>query len=753
MKHFLLIYLATMFTCIAMAQKPNAHLKATLPGLEAGRWVYFNSLSTNSKDSVQSKKDGFEYHTYINEGDGDIYFISIGKGYQVGNNMLTFLQKGTMKMVGKESNFNNIQYTGDAYAKDIQKLIDESKTSGLRDKRTKAYTAYEAKSAEKDTIAMASIRAEMDALQKQQAALDLAWVKAHKNSPAVAYAVFTNLRNSMSLSELESLFSTLGPKAKNNHPIKKIENSIRVEKLVGIGQPAIDFTQNDTAGKAVSLKDFRGKYVLIDFWASWCVPCRIENPHVVAAHEQFKNKGFTVLGVSFDNPGAEDKWKAAIKADHLDWTQVSDLNGWNNAAGKQYDIRSIPSNFLIDPQGIIVAKNLRGDKLEEKLEELLGAPELAANQFILKAGFKNAPANSAVRVWYQNAENKYIQDSIPLYYGVMVMKGSTTRPQLASYQLIDGEKGALEQKQFFIEPGVITIGGDWENQSSITFTGSKLNTEYAAFRGLTASVLEQNKPLNDKYNALNLQYIADKKAGKSEAELEHYITEMEAIRDAMAPGQEKMSAANIGYFKANPNSPITLSMLKFYFSRMDLPSLEHIYAGMDDELKATADGKELLNEITNLRAGSPGSMAPEIAGIDINGKPLKLSDYKGKVVLVDFWASWCVPCRKGNPHLLKVYDKYKKKGFEIIGVSDDDSNPEAWKKAVAKDQIGVWKHLLRGLKETAGGGYDKSEDKLESYGIHTLPTKILIDRTGKIVARFGSEEAPLDKALKEVFGF
>jgi len=123
-------------------------------------------------------------------------------------------------------------------------------------------------------------------------------------------------------------------------------------------------------------------------------------------------------------------------------------------------------------------------------------------------------------------------------------------------------------------------------------------------------------------------------------------------------------------------------------------------------------------------------------------------------VLLDFWASWCAPCRKGNPHLLELYERYRSRGLEIIGVSDDDSKPEAWKKAVEKDGIGVWKHVLRGLKRTANGGYDNSEDKSKSYGIHTLPTKILIDPTGKIIGRYGGggeQEEAMDAKLAALF--
>lgn len=137
------------------------------------------------------------------------------------------------------------------------------------------------------------------------------------------------------------------------------------------GNPAPDFTANTPDGKALTLSSFKGKYVLIDFWASWCGPCRRENPNVVAAYNQFKEKNFTIVGVSLDTDPS--KWKEAIASDGLVWYQVSELKGWGSAIARNYEVEGIPQNFLIDPQGNIIAKGLKGEALIEKLKAVLAA--------------------------------------------------------------------------------------------------------------------------------------------------------------------------------------------------------------------------------------------------------------------------------------------------------------------------------------------------------------------------------------------
>jgi thiol-disulfide isomerase/thioredoxin len=189
---------------------------------------------------------------------------------------------------------------------------------------------------------------------------------------------------------------------------------------------------------------------------------------------------------------------------------------------------------------------------------------------------------------------------------------------------------------------------------------------------------------------------------------------------------------------------------------MNLREAEACYNRMPPALQQSSFGKEIKKELDGLRSGSPGSEAYVFSKTDINGQPLSLHDYKGRYVLIDFWASWCVPCRKGNPHLKELYAKYKSKGLEIIGISDDDSRPEEWKKAVAQDGIGVWKHVLRGLDmEKRQRKESNPEDISDHYGIHSLPTKILIDPNGMIIGRYGGggeDDEAMDKKLLEVLG-
>lgn len=347
---WILVFMADLYA------QTTVHVSANISGLTNGKVIFSYELDdVVSRDSALANSDVFLKDIMLNES------VQCTLTNSVNNQMRIFLiEKGSsLNITGVISKFFELKITGSRE----NDVLSELKASlyAIPGKRPEA-TGNE----EKDKEARKKIA---DRRKISRDSVFSKFVKANPTQVATAVAIFDQYVIYPNRDKALENYNLLSAEIKNSSYGKRIKAFTDANFNTSLGSNAIDFSLADAEGKLFSLKDFKDKYILLDFWASWCGPCRLENPNLIKAFERYHSKGFTIVGLSMDS--SKENWLKAVKDDKLIWKQLNDPKSTNGKTADRYGVKSLPANFLIDAKGKIVARNLRASALEEKLEELL----------------------------------------------------------------------------------------------------------------------------------------------------------------------------------------------------------------------------------------------------------------------------------------------------------------------------------------------------------------------------------------------
>ncbi|MEO6948540.1 MAG: TlpA disulfide reductase family protein [Ginsengibacter sp.] len=363
-KIFLILTGFLLVNCHLLAQDSSYTISGNLEKINAGiihLTIYKNGQTIT--DSTRMKNGKFTFIGTVTSP----YFATLTMQEKKNDYFAFYIEPGQLQIVGRADSLKLLAVKGSKVNDDDRMLKSSLKSvTAWEATNSKLYeTAYK----EKNKGVMDSLdEVENEVLMAKRKVI-ASFIKENPSSLRGAMAIPENFGYYAEASDIQPLYNDLTPSVKNSDKGKEVKKMIDVYSTVAIGKSIPDINQYTTDSALLSITSLRGKYVLVDFWASWCGPCRRENPNIVAAYNQYKDKDFTVFGVSYDTK--KNNWIKAINDDHLNWYQVSELDGWKNITSSQFGIKAIPSNMLVDKNGVIIAKNLFGKKLTDKLAEIM----------------------------------------------------------------------------------------------------------------------------------------------------------------------------------------------------------------------------------------------------------------------------------------------------------------------------------------------------------------------------------------------
>jgi len=374
-----------------------------------------------------------------------------------------------------------------------------------------------------------------------------------------------------------------------------------------------------------------------------------------------------------------------------------------------------------------------------------------AQQFTLSGKLTGEP-DAPVILGYTSNDGKSIKDSTILYNGTFTFKGNVNGGVLGYMYVSDkssksriGDRG--NSVQIFLEPGNITATGSFDNLPGLKFIGSRSQTEYEALADLFKPTDAEMDAIEKKWLSNQQELFRITRVDKYDKRLAAINSTMDSLNDILTANTKKIEKQ---FIAAHPNSYVSAYELNFFKTRWKISEVTAIYKSLSPDMQNSYYGKQVQNIIIGIESNSGGKVAKNFTSSDINGKNVSLADFKGRYVLLDFWGSWCGPCRESTPHVKDLFAKYNKAGLDVLAIAVDDT-PTDWEEAIKKDGTGIWHNIM-----IEKGRYKAANDPTridETYNIHVYPTKILVGKDGIIVGRYDGTEstAALDKKLADLF--